>query len=100
MNTGDPWPEPDVARAWLLDVQQKLYRWARDEPQRRFSDLANLVYDRHSLVAAWDRVASRKGAHTAGVDGATRGSIERGVWSGSSPISETTCMVEPSRLWG
>ena len=77
MNTGDPWPEPDVARAWLLDVQQKLYRWARDEPQRRFSDLANLVYDRHSLVAAWHRVASRKGAHTAGVDGATRGSVER-----------------------
>ena len=77
MNIGDPWPEPETARAWVLDMQCKLYRWARAEPQRRFSDLANLVYDRHSLVAAWHRVASRKGAHTAGVGGATRGSIER-----------------------
>jgi RNA-directed DNA polymerase len=77
VNIGEPWPEPATAQAWVLDMQCKLYRWARDDPHRRFSDLANLVYDRHALVAAWHRVASRKGAHTAGVDGATRGSVER-----------------------
>src|SRR5207248_1014683 len=52
-------------------MQTKLHRWARDDPGRRFGDLANLVYDPAFQVHAWERVSTNKGARTAGVDRAT-----------------------------
>jgi RNA-directed DNA polymerase len=66
------------SRQRVLDHQRKLHRWAEAEPVRRFDDLFNLVCDRATLRVAWDRVAHNKGARTAGVDGATRSTVERG----------------------
>jgi len=45
----------------------------------RFDDLFNLVCDPAFLRMSWDRVASNKGARSAGVDGKTAGSIERSI---------------------
>lgn len=69
MNIGDPWPDRDTAWHRVLVMQTKLHRWATDDPDRRFDDLYNLVYDRYFLAAAWDRVRGNKGARTAGIDG-------------------------------
>ena len=38
---------------FILDMQRKLYRWSRSNPDRRFDDLFNLVCDRRSLWRAW-----------------------------------------------
>src|SRR5690606_6579706 len=46
---------------------------------RRFDDLFNLVHDPATLIVAWDRVASNRGAKTAGSDGWTVARIEREV---------------------
>ena len=75
MNIGAPWPERDVAWHRVLVMQTKLHRWAKDDPDRRFDDLYNLVYDPCFLAAAWDRVAGNKGARTAGIDGVAPRSI-------------------------
>ena len=77
LNSGAPWPPPDRARVRVLDHQRKLYRWARAEPGRRFGDVFNLAYDRATLVVAWERVATNRGARTAGVDAMTRYRVER-----------------------
>ncbi|MBV9325079.1 MAG: group II intron reverse transcriptase/maturase [Chloroflexi bacterium] len=69
MNTGAPWPSVDDAEQRVLAMQTKLHRWAVSEPDRRFDDLHNLVYDPAFLVVAWSRVRVNKGARTAGVDG-------------------------------
>jgi len=45
------------------------------DPDRRFDDLFNLVYDPAFLVVAWARVRGNKGARTAGVDGVTPRSV-------------------------
>ena len=45
MNTGAPWPDLVEAEARVLKVQTKLHQWAADDPNRRFDDLYNLVYD-------------------------------------------------------
>src|SRR3954467_6884710 len=50
-------------------MQTKLHQWAMADPDRRFDDLRNLVYDPAFLVVAWSRVRGNKGARTAGVDG-------------------------------
>lgn len=50
-------------------MQRKLHRWAVTDPDRRFDDQFNLVYDPAFLVVAWDRVKVNKGARSAGVDG-------------------------------
>jgi RNA-directed DNA polymerase len=50
-------------------MQTKLHQWAMADPNRRFDDIANLVYDPAFLVVAWSRVRGNKGARTAGVDG-------------------------------
>jgi RNA-directed DNA polymerase len=50
-------------------MQAKLHRWAVSDPDRRFDDVGNLVYDPAFLVVAWSRVRVNKGARTAGVDG-------------------------------
>ncbi|WP_413769116.1 group II intron reverse transcriptase/maturase [Rhodococcus pyridinivorans] len=75
MNTGEPnldlFPEREEAEWRVLRMQKKLRRWATEDPDRRFDDLANLVYDPAFLVVAWHRVRGNKGARTAGVDGVT-----------------------------
>ena len=71
MNTGAPWPSADEAEARVPEIQTKLHQWATDDPDRRFSDLDNLICDPAFLVVAWRRVRSNRGARTAGVDGET-----------------------------
>ena len=68
MNTGESWP--DVEMAWLRvrRMQTKLHLWATTDPGRRFDDVFNLVYHPDFLTVAWDRVRGNKGARTAGVD--------------------------------
>lgn len=75
MNTGEPWPDLDEARARVLGIQTKLHQWSIDDGGRRFDDLFNLVTDPAFLVVAWDRVRGNRGARSAGVDGVTARSI-------------------------
>jgi len=58
-------------------IQAKLHRWAAADPGRRFDDLFNLVCDPAFLALAWDRVASNRGARTAGSDGRTAAAIAK-----------------------
>ena len=69
MNTGASWPSLAEANARVLEMQTKLHCWATADPDRRFDDLANLVYDPAFLVVAWRRVRGNKGGRTAGTDG-------------------------------
>jgi len=71
VNTDDPWPDRDTAWLRVLKIQTKLHQWATDDPDRRFDDLYNLVYDPAVLVDAWQRVKGNRGARSAGVDGQT-----------------------------
>ena len=70
------WPDPDSAYFAVRRMQTKLHRWAIEEPDRRFGDLYNLVYDPAFLVHAWERVSTNRGAQTAGIDRATAPRIE------------------------
>jgi len=80
VNTGAvEWPDADSAYFAVRRMQTKLYRWATEDPGRRFGDLFNLVYDPAFLVHAWERVSSNKGAGTPGVDRATVAEVEAGV---------------------
>jgi RNA-directed DNA polymerase len=85
VNTGavDSWPSADSAWVAVRRMQTKLHRWALDDPERRFGDLANLVYDPAFLVHAWERVSTNKGAKTAGVDRATVAWIASAVGVGA-----------------
>ena len=56
-------------RRRVSEMQAKLHRWAVADPGRRFDDLFNLVHDPATLIVAWDRVATNRGANTAGSDG-------------------------------
>ena len=75
MNIGAPWPDLEEAERRVLAMQTKLHQWAVSDPDRRFDDLFNLVYDPAFLVVAWSRVRGNKGARTAGVDGVKPRSI-------------------------
>jgi RNA-directed DNA polymerase len=77
VNIAAPWPEHTEAEARVLHVQTKLHAWAASDDATQFGDLYNLVHDRASLVVAWHRVRANRGSRTAGVDGLTRGHIER-----------------------
>ena len=82
VNTGAvEWPHPDTAYFMVRSMQAKLHRWAAGDPCRRFGDLFNLVYDPAFLVHAWERVATNRGAKTAGIDRATAPQIE--TWVGA-----------------
>jgi len=70
------WPHPDSAYFAVRSMQAKLHRWATEDPGRCFGDLFNLVYDPAFLVHAWERVATNKGAQTAGIDKATAARVE------------------------
>ena len=78
MNTGARWPSLEEAEPRVLAMQTKLHQWAISDPDRRFDDLYNLVYDPSFLVVAWDRVRSNRGARSAGIDGIAPRSIEPG----------------------
>ena len=71
MNTDAPFPEADEAWWRVQKIQTKLHQWAIDDPDRRFDDLWNLVYDPDVLADAWHRVKSNRGARSAGIDGET-----------------------------
>jgi RNA-directed DNA polymerase len=75
VNTDDPWPGLDEAESQVLRMQAKLHLWATDSPDRRFSDLFNLVSDPAFLRMAWHRVRGNRGARSAGVDGVKPNSI-------------------------
>ena len=61
--------------AWLLSIQRKLYQWSEANPVGQYRELWNWVTDPRNLRCAWRRIASNKGARTAGVDGKTVASI-------------------------
>ncbi len=77
MNSDASWPSLEEAKARVLDHQRKLHCWAKEEPARRFDDVFNLVCDQATLLVAWERVATNRGARTAGVDAVTRHVVER-----------------------
>ena len=81
LNSDNLWLSLDEAKVKVLQVQQKLHRWSREDPEKRFDDLYNLVHDRATLLVAWHRVRSNRGSRTAGIDGKSRWFIEhrRGV---------------------
>ena len=64
-------------KAWLLDVQRKLYQWSRDNPAETYRKLWNWVTDPHNLRCAWRRAASNQGKRSAGIDGMTVARIRR-----------------------
>jgi RNA-directed DNA polymerase len=68
VNVGAPWPTLAEAEARVLRMQTKLHQWAVGDPDRRFDDLFNLVYDPAVLVVAWRRVRGNKGKRSGGVD--------------------------------
>jgi RNA-directed DNA polymerase len=78
VNTGARWPSLEQAEPRVLAMQTKLHQWAISDPDRRFDDLYNLVYDPSFLVVAWDRVRSNRGARSAGIDGIAPRSLEPG----------------------
>ena len=71
MNTDAPWPDAKAAWQRVQKIQTKLHQWAIDDPDRRFDDLWNLVYDPAVLLYAWHRVRSNRWSRSAGVDGET-----------------------------
>jgi hypothetical protein len=79
---GDVLPAEEAGvgpRRRVSEMQAKLHRWAVADPGRRFDDLFNLVHDPATLIVAWDRVATNRGAKTAGSDGWTVTRIESEV---------------------
>jgi RNA-directed DNA polymerase len=79
VNTDALWPDLYEAESQVRAMQTKLHQWAVNDPDRRFDDLFNLVYDPAFLVVAWNRVRRNKGARTAGVDGVKPRSIVFGA---------------------
>ncbi len=75
-NAGDL---PVGPRRRVSEMQAKLHRWAVADPGRRFDDLFNLVHDPATLIVAWDRVGTNRGAQTAGSDGWTVTRVETEV---------------------
>lgn len=62
--------------AFVPDMQRKLYRWSTADPDKRFADLFNLVCDRRTLEAAWQKLSRNRGSRTPGTDGVTRDKVE------------------------
>jgi hypothetical protein len=55
-------------KAWLLDIQRKLYTWSRSTPDDAWRDMWKWVTHPQNLRLAWRRVASNRGARSSGVD--------------------------------
>jgi RNA-directed DNA polymerase len=58
-------------KAWLLNVQRKLYQWSRGTPGGQYRELWGWIIDPRNLRCAWRTVATNKGKRTPGVDGVT-----------------------------
>lgn len=63
--------------AWILSVQRKLYQWSLANPDDAWRDMWGWLTDPCMLRCAWRRVASNKGARSAGIDGVTADSIRK-----------------------
>jgi RNA-directed DNA polymerase len=79
-------------------MQAKLHRWAAADPGRRFDDLFNLVHDPATLIVAWDRVATNRGANTAGSDGWTVTRIEQDVGR-SAFLDDLHALIKSGEFW-
>ncbi len=81
------WPDENSAyemvRRMQTKLHPKLHRWAVGDPERRFDDLYNLVYDPAFLVHAFERVAGNVGAKTSGIDKVTVAYIRNRVGVGA-----------------
>ena len=77
LNSDAPLAELKVAEQRVLGIQRKLHKWAKDDQDRRFSDLHNLVCDPATLLVAWQRVRTNRGSRSAGVDGQTAYYVEQ-----------------------
>jgi RNA-directed DNA polymerase len=77
VNTGAP-PVGECDR-WVSRIQARLHCWAAADHGRRFDDLFNLVHHPVTLAVAWERVASNRGAGSAGSDGLTVARIASGA---------------------
>jgi RNA-directed DNA polymerase len=74
---GDAPPEKAFGSSRRVsEMQAKLHCWAVADPGRRFDDLFNFVYDPATLQVAFARVATNKGARSAGSDGWTVARID------------------------
>lgn len=104
VNTGAVlWPTPMVAVETVRRMQDKLHRWAREDPSRRFGDLYNLVCDPAFLVDAFERVSRNQGSRTPGVDGWTvsairnRIGVARFLWNIREELKARTFHPSPVR---
>ncbi len=77
---------------WLLSVQRKLYRWSKGNPADRYRDMWNWITDPRNLRCAWQTVATNKGRRSAGIDGVTVRSIQKG--KGGAPAFLITLRQE------
>jgi len=64
---------------WVLAWQTKFHEWSVNNPLMKFHDVYNLIYDRRTLMAAWQHIRGNKGSRTAGVDGVTRYLVEERI---------------------
>lgn len=72
----------ELDESWLLSEQRKLYEHSLRNADYTFHKLWGLVTDPRNLRMAFERVATNKGARTAGVDGVTvRKYIQQGIES-------------------
>ena len=65
-------------KAWLLNVQRKLYQWSKGTPEGAYGDVWNWVTDPRNLRCAWHSIAQNKGRRTPGIDGLTVAKIAAG----------------------
>jgi len=93
-----------VNTSFILDMQQKLYRWSTSEETKIFSDLFNLVCDRRTLAEAWARLSRNRGSRTPSTDGMTRrrveeqaGGVERFLDEVHQELRSETYRPEPVR---
>ena len=87
-----------VNTGFVLDMQRKLYRWSAADTDKVFADLFNLVCDRRTIAAAWQRLSRNKGSKTPGTDRVTRKKVEEAArWRRrlSSKRSGKNCATEP-----
>jgi RNA-directed DNA polymerase len=89
---------PVGPRRRVSEMQAKLHRWAAADPGRRFDDLFNLVHDPATLIVAWDRVATNRGANTAGSDGWTVTRIEQDVGVARF-LDDLRAVVKSGEFW-
>lgn len=68
---------PQADKAWLLNVQAKLYQWSREHPEEPYRELWNWIIDPRNLRCAWRRVTTNRGHRTPGIDGLTVNRIRR-----------------------